>query len=366
MATVRLDHMTKKFGKNRVLKDISLGIADGGFTCLLGPSGAGKTTLLRTIAGLEKPDSGRLFFGDADITHFPLQKRDVAMVFQDFTLYPNLNVFENIASPLRARKENKEIIRKEVMEVAETLRIDLLLDRFPRQLSGGEMQRVSIARAMAKRPGVYLFDEILVNLDYKIREEMRTMLKDLARKLGSTVIYATPEPLDALSLAEKVVVLNHGEVIQEGETFDVYRRPVNTFVGRYFGYPEMNFMEGVLCSTSRGTAFEFEGMEAALGPLGAQFEGVAGNSVTLGIRPEDITVAETPGNRNEVTLEAELRICEIIGSDTILHLDHAGTLIKVFVPEIVNGHSGDRLRIHFGPDEMHFFSAADGRLICRG
>jgi len=358
--------MTKKFGKNRVLKDISLGIGDGSFTCILGPSGAGKTTLLRTIAGLEKSDSGRLFFGDADITHFPLQKRDVAMVFQDFTLYPNLNVFENIASPLRARKEDKDVIRQQVMEVAKTLRIDLLLDRFPRQLSGGEMQRVSIARAMAKRPGVYLFDEILVNLDYKIREEMRTLLKDLARKLGSTVVYATPDPLDALSLAEKVVVLNHGEVIQEGKTFEVYHWPADTFVGRYFGYPEMNFMEGVLCSTGRGVVFEFEGMETALGPLGAQFEGAAGDSVILGIRPEDITVGETPGSRNDVEMDAELRICEIIGSDTILHLDHGGVLIKVFVPEILKGDPGDRLSIHFGPKGMHFFSAADGRLICRG
>ena len=297
MATVRLDHMTQDFGRKRVLKNISLEIEDGSFTCLLGPSGAGKTTLLRTIAGLEKPDSGRLFFDDADITHFPLRKRDVAMVFQDFTLYPNLNVFENIASPLRARKETKGVIRKEVMAVARTLRIDLLLDRFPRQLSGGEMQRVSIARAMAKRPGVYLLDEILVNLDYKIREEMRTMLKDLARKLGSTVVYATPDPLDALSLAEKVVVLNHGEVIQEGETFDVYRNPANRFVGRYFGYPEMNFMEGMLSSTERNVLFKFRETEMAVGSLGHRLRKAHGKSVILGIRPEDITVGETPGER---------------------------------------------------------------------
>jgi len=366
MTSIQLNHVGKRFGKKWALDDITLKIDDKRFTCILGPSGAGKTTLLRTIAGLEKADAGTIRFGGQEITQLPLQKRDVAMVFQDFTLYPNLSVFENIASPLRARKAPKAVVNCQVKEVAETLQIDPLLNRFPRQLSGGEMQRVAIARAIAKRPAVYLFDEILVNLDYKIREQMRTLLKDLSRHLGSTVIYATPDPLDALSLAEKVVVLKEGRVRQVGETFDVYRHPADSFVGQYFGYPEMNLVEGRLSSRDGAALFRFQEMALEVTLLWPKLKTASHHSVILGIRPEDIYMGETLRNKDDITITARLRLCEIIGSDTILHLKYGDMTMKVFVPKILRASPGEDLCLHFGLRDAHFFSPTDARLICRG
>jgi len=366
MARVQFKNISKYFGEKPALDDITLEIDDKTFVCILGPTGAGKTTLLRTIAGLEQVDAGHLFFEDQEITDLPLQKRDVSMVFQDFTLYPNLIVFENIASPLRARKAPRSEIKRQVKEIAEILKIDHLLERIPRQLSGGEMQRVAIARAVAKRPGVYLFDEILVNLDYKIREQMRAMLKDLARELGSTVIYATPDPLDVLSMAEKVIVLNEGRIKQYGETFDVYRNPCDSFIGKYFGYPEMNFIEGRLSAGDSKITFQFEGNDLEVTPMRTQLEGLLESSVILGIRPEDIYIENSLRNTEDFAVEGTLLLGEVIGSDTILHLECAAVKMKVFVPEIRLAKPGQRLLLHFGLRDCHFFNAADSKLICRG
>ncbi|MCX6090597.1 MAG: ABC transporter ATP-binding protein [Candidatus Atribacteria bacterium] len=254
---VIFQNVNKTFGEKKILQNINLELETGKFYCLLGPVGAGKTTLLKVIAGLEEIDpGGHMNFKNQEFSQMSLWERNAAMVYQNFVLYPHFNVFENIASPLRARKLAKNEIKSKVQSIAEMLRIDKLLSKRPRELSGGEMQRVAIARALAKEADIYLFDEILVNLDYKIREEMRPELRKITQGQGRMVIFSTSDPVDVLSMGDKVIIMDQGEILQFGNVGEVYEYPKNIRAGKYFGYPEMNILEAMITDNNNQIQLE--------------------------------------------------------------------------------------------------------------
>ncbi len=358
MEEVRIRNVTKRFGKKVALQGVSAPIPKGSFFCILGEPGAGKTTLLRIIAGLEIPEEGEIFFGDQDVTLVPPQRRNVAFVFQDFALYPHMSVFENIASPLRLKGLSEEAIRKKVVEVASFLKIEKLLDRLPNFISGGERQRVAIARALVKEPTLCLFDEPLVNLDYKIREDMRAQFKLMQRELGQTIVFATPDPIDALSMADIVLVLHEGRVQQMANVWEAYKRPANVFVGKYLGFPEMNIFEGRVSRSGNSLFWESKGLRLDIGSFDF-LKPYEGATVLLGLRPEDIRLGDTEGA--DFTFEANIVLSEVVGSDTIVHLSVEGVALRAFVPQIFRRPSGERIPIGFRHEDLYFFSSQTGK-----
>jgi len=363
MARILIDDLTKNFGDHSVLNRVSLEVQDSSFTCLLGPPGAGKTTLLRIIAGLESPTEGRILFDGSDMAAVPPQQRGVAMVFQDFALYPHLSVFDNIASPLKAGKRPKSEIEQEVNSVSDFLNIGGLLDRKPWQLSGGERQRVAIARVLVTKPQIALFDEPLVNLDYKIREEMRGQFKTMQEELGQTIVYATPDPLDAMVMADKVALIDSGVVRQYTTVDEAYQRPADLFSGVYLGFPAMNTLPG---------AIKKKGEELFLDAPSLGIINVTNLKprlpspeieVVVGIRPEHILISQQQPEELDVSLEAEIVMGEVIGSDTILHLKTRDVLIKSFVPRIERMEPGSKAYVSFNLDDVHLFDKRTDRLI---
>ncbi|RLG87762.1 MAG: sugar ABC transporter ATP-binding protein, partial [Thermoprotei archaeon] len=246
MAKVTLNHVTKIFPPNTVaVDDVTFTVSHGEFFVLLGPSGCGKTTTLRIIAGLEKPTKGRVFIDDEDVTDLPPRARDVAMVFQTWALYPHMKVYDNIAFPLKLRKLPKDEIDRKVKEIAKILQIDHLLDRYPKQLSGGQQQRVALARALVRNPRVWLMDEPLSNLDALLRVQMRAELKKLQKELKITTIYVTHDQVEAMTMADRIAVMNAGKILQIGTPYDIYHKPRTKFVGGFIGSPPMNFIRVV-------------------------------------------------------------------------------------------------------------------------
>lgn len=364
MPEIRLKNINKTIEGKGILKNICLRIEDGLFTCILGPPGAGKTTLLKIIAGLESLATGEVYFGEENITDLSPQMRDISMVFQDFALYPHLLVYENIASPLKAKRMPKKEIRKKVKEVTSFLGIDRLLDRIPRQLSGGEMQRVAIARAMIKEPKVYLLDEILVNLDYKIREEMRSELKGIAKKMGRTIIYATPDPLDVLSMADRVVVLHKGIIEQKGSTKEVYTHPKNIVVGGYFGFPEMNLVDCVLKRKNNKLFITTDELTIDISEFKEKLKERKEKEVILGVRPENMNIAtEAVQKRGNNLVKGEVVLGEVIGSDTIVHVKIGKDKIKIFVPRIYRVPIGEKIWLHFNTRDIYLFNRQTGECI---
>ncbi|RLE52516.1 MAG: glycerol-3-phosphate ABC transporter ATP-binding protein, partial [Candidatus Methanomethylicota archaeon] len=240
MVKIHLEHVTKVFGEVVAVDDVTLTIREKEFMVLLGPSGCGKTTTLRIIAGLEEPTKGEVYIDDQPVTYLPPKDRDIAMVFQNYALYPHMKVYDNIAFPLKLRKYPKEEIDKMVKEVAEMLHIEDLLDRMPKQLSGGEQQRVALARALIRRPKAFLLDEPLSNLDAKLRVVMRAELKRLQKELGVTTVYVTHDQAEAMTMADRIAVMKDGKVLQVGSPADVFNKPVNLFVAGFIGSPPMN------------------------------------------------------------------------------------------------------------------------------
>ncbi|HZJ10498.1 MAG TPA: ABC transporter ATP-binding protein, partial [Trueperaceae bacterium] len=236
------ESISKEFGTVKAVNDVSFDIADGEFVCLLGPSGCGKTTTLRLIAGLEQPTSGRIAIGDRDVTLLPPKDRDVGMVFQDYALYPHMTISENIAYPLKVRGVSQAERAAKAAEVAQNLRIAQLLERRPSQISGGQQQRTSVARAVVHKPQVFLFDEPLSNLDAKLRLEARGFLKHLQKELGVTAVYVTHDQAEAMALADRIAVMDHGRIVQFGAPLEVYHRPATTFVASFLGSPPMNLV----------------------------------------------------------------------------------------------------------------------------
>ena len=316
MAEIRVERVTKLFKGVRAIDDVSLTVADGEFMVLLGPSGCGKTTLLRSVAGLEQIDGGRVVIGDREVTDLAPRKRNIAMVFQSYAVFPHMTVFENIAFGLRMQKVAKTDVQRRVTEAAELLHIDNLLDRFPAQTSGGQRQRIAVARALAMQPQVLLMDEPLSNLDALLRLEARAELKRLLAEIGSTTIYVTHDQVEAMSMGDRVAVMRAGKLVQVGEPLTIYDGPVDRFVGGFIGNPPMNFLS-VAVERSNGS------VHAVIPDAGALSLGEAGTlgdhagPVLLGIRAENIELVRDPGGDD---LRGRVLVVEPLGSHNLVTL----------------------------------------------
>jgi len=355
--SITLQHLNKKFGSNRVVDDLSLTIDDGEFVVLLGPSGCGKTTTLRMIAGLEQTTSGDILIDGERVNDLPPQRRDLAMVFQSYALYPHMTVAENIAYPLRVRKLDRAQITEQVQRTGAMLEITALLDRRPRELSGGERQRVALARAIVRHPRAFLMDEPLSNLDAKLRLQMRAELKHLQQQLGTTTVYVTHDQAEAMTLGHRVAVMNQGKLQQFDTPLTIYNEPANRFVASFVGSPTMNFLEGEIDSTGK----RFVGRQIMLTVNDSQLERLCQRGqkqVTLGIRPEDISVSleEGAGQR------ALVYVTELMGSETFVILQIDRTRLIARAPGDFRAESGDEAWLAFNMQKAHWFDHADLRI----
>jgi multiple sugar transport system ATP-binding protein len=324
VADVRFESVRKTFGKVVAVDDVDLEVNHGDFVVLLGPSGCGKTTLLRCLAGLERVDGGRVLIGDRDATDLPPRRRRIAMVFQSYAVFPHLKVYKNIAFGLRMQKEKKSVIRERVESAAKLLHIEDLLDRYPSQISGGQRQRVAVARAIATKADVLLMDEPLSNLDALLRMEMRAELKALLQSLGSTTIYVTHDQVEALSMGDRIAVMNGGRIVQLDSPLAVYDQPADTFVGGFVGTPPMNFLAAELSANGAGGPLvNLSGGSFPAGPAAAV---LAGRKLLLGIRAESIVVEPA---RGEALIEAKVIVVEPLGSHNLLTVKSGEDMLKV-------------------------------------
>jgi len=361
MVSVRVSSISKAFAGRKILDDVSFEVKDGSFTSILGPVGAGKTTLLRIIAGVEYPDKGSIYFGDKDVTDVPARLRNVSMVYQSFALYPHMTVYENIASPLIIKNLPKQEIDKRVNEVAELLKISHLLNRFPRELSGGEAQRVAIARALAKNADVYLFDEPLTNLDYKIRESMRSELRRIFEELGGTIVYATSDPVDTFAMAQDVVILYGGRVMQTGPVEEVYENPKNIHTSRILARPPMNLLEVELRREGDKLYLDIYGNLVDVSHLRSFLKE---DEYIVGIRPEHISFVDE-GGEELIKFPSTVIMTEIEGSESIIHLEWKGIRLVMYYPYIKRLLPGQNVVVGVEPNKLHIFSKETGELISK-
>jgi multiple sugar transport system ATP-binding protein len=364
LSDLRLRGIVKRFGAHPALDGVDLDVEAGEFFVLLGPSSAGKTTTLRTIAGLERPNAGRVSFGGIDVTDHPVQGREMGMIFQTFALYPHLSVRDNLAYPLREAGVTAGEIDRRVGEIAEMLRIVHTLGRKPATLSGGEQQRLAIGRALIRRPKLLLLDEPLTNLDAKLRHDTRAEFKRLHRELGMTMLYATPDQLEALTMGERIAVLRAGRIVQVGAPDELYDGPADGFVATLVGAPAMNLVPGTLRQAGDGPAIAlpFMDLDAARWSA-ALLDWPAGSEMLLGIRPQDLVPAD--GEPRGPSFEAGVHLTEPLGDVTILDLEASGAILKMVLPEerAVAYAAGDRLRVSLTPADAHLFSKESGVLI---
>jgi multiple sugar transport system ATP-binding protein len=318
MADLKITNLHKSFGAVHAVRGIDLEIGEGEFAVLVGPSGCGKSTLLRVVAGLEELDQGTVEIGGRVVNGVAPKDRDIAMVFQNYALYPYKTVFENIAFPLRMRKTAEAEVRNRVRAVAEMLGIASLLDRLPRQLSGGQRQRVAMGRAIVRQPRLFLFDEPLSNLDAQLRDDMRTEIKRLHQELRVTVVYVTHDQIEAMTLADRIVLLKDGVIEQEGRPLEIYERPRTRFAARFLGSPPMGFVEARLEASGSGLALALkEGAALPLsGALAERYRAHAGKAVLLGLRPEHLTPWRGDGRAGVVRLPVAVELVEPTGART--------------------------------------------------
>jgi multiple sugar transport system ATP-binding protein len=352
MASVAIRDVRKAFGAVHVIHGVDIAIDDGQFVVLVGPSGCGKSTLLRMIAGLENITAGEIRIGERVVNNLPPKERDIAMVFQNYALYPHMTVADNMSFSMRLRGAPKPEIEQRVKRAAEILGLGALLGRFPRQLSGGQRQRVAMGRAIVRDPQVFLFDEPLSNLDAKLRVQMRTEIKELHQRLKTTTVYVTHDQIEAMTMADKIVVMHDGLVEQIGAPLDLYDRPDNLFVAGFIGSPAMNFLRGAV--SANGLA-RFEGPAGLALPLAAPAEW-AGRAVICGIRPEHLTVADDGA-------EATVHVVEPTGSE-IQVVAKLGTeeIVAVF-RERHQFKPGDKIRLKPDPRLVHLFDAESGKRL---
>ncbi len=353
MARLRISGLHKYYDSVHAVRGVDLDIGEGEFTVLVGPSGCGKSTMLRAIAGLEDIDAGTIEIDGEVVNDLPPRDRDVAMVFQNYALYPYMNVFDNIAFGLRARKVPSKEIASRVQVVAETLDIGELLKRLPRQLSGGQRQRVAIGRAIVRDARLFLFDEPLSNLDAQLREGMRVEIKQLHQRLGKTMVYVTHDQIEAMTLADRIVVMHDGLVEQVGAPLELYDRPQNLFVAGFIGSPAMNFLNGRIHADGR---LEFEGANGVRLPLLTAPNGSDGHPVIYGIRPEHFVIAEDGA-------EAEVLVVEPTGSELQIAAKLGGDDIIAVFRERHDFKPGDKIRLKPDPRLAHLFDEPSGRRL---
>jgi len=356
MASVSLHKLGKRFENNVVLHDVDLDIADGEFIVMVGPSGCGKSTLLNCIAGLEDVTSGQVCIGGHEVNDLPPKDRDIAMVFQAYALYPNMTVRRNITFGMEIRREPKAAQEEAVRRVSQMLHIEDLLDRKPGQLSGGQRQRVAMGRAMVREPAVFLFDEPLSNLDAKLRVQMRAELKALHQRLHQTVIYVTHDQVEAMTLADRIVVMNRGVIEQVGTPVELYDRPCNIFVAGFIGSPAMNFIAGHVSVAAGGTP-SLVTSEGASFPLPEHLALKPGQAVTLGVRPEHLL--PMPGG--PVSLKAD--IVEPTGDETNLYGKVDGELVCLRVHQRLSTKPGETVALAWPLDRIHVFDTDSGARV---
>jgi len=356
MASVHIRNVQKYFGGTHVIRGVDIEIADGEFAVLVGPSGCGKSTLLRMIAGLEEITHGEIGIGDKVVNTMQPKERDIAMVFQNYALYPHMKVRDNMAFSLLLAKRPKAEIAERVNKAASILGLNELLDRYPRQLSGGQRQRVAMGRAIVRDPQVFLFDEPLSNLDAKLRVAMRTELKELHQRLKTTSVYVTHDQIEAMTMGDQIVVMKDGLIEQKGKPLDLYDRPANLFVAGFIGSPAMNFLPGTL-RRSNGTAHvELDGGTMVPAPSGSAGEN--GQRVVFGTRPENLCIAE--GGQG---LVATVSVVEPTGADTQVFAKVHGTHITAVFRERHEFRAGDEIRLMPDHERTHLFDAESGKSL---
>ncbi len=374
MATVKLENVTKRFGDLTALDDITLDVKDEEFFVLLGQTGAGKTTTLRCIAGLDKPEEGSIYLDDIRVNDKTPAERDVAFVFQSHILYPHLTVYENMAFPLHPRKLSTEEIDRRVKDIAEMLHIEHLLMRKPNQLSGGETQRVGLGRAMVRRPQVFLMDEPISNLDAKLRAEMRVEIRWRQRELGTTTFYVTHDQVEAMSMADRIAVLNTGKIQQLGTPSEIYNHPANLFVAGFIGSPSMNCIPCEICSNNGNLQLTLSGGENEDNTFAIQDDRIAKTvseinterDLVFGAHPEDVLVSHqlVPN-----AFQVEVYSVEPLGAETIVELtlgtdaDGSRTIIKSRTAPNFEAEIGQHLYVSFVPERIHLFDKVTGEAL---
>lgn len=357
--SIELKNIFKSSHGYNTLTDLNLTIEDASFVAIVAPTGTGKTTLLRVLAGLEKPEKGHILVDGVDVTKVHVRDRNVAMVYQQFINYPSLTVYENIASPLRVSKQyNEKELDRLVRDAASQLQISDLLNRLPQELSGGQQQRVSIARALVKDARLILLDEPLGNLDYKLREDLRVELKNLATERHSIFVYATPEPIDALMMASHVGILHDGKILQYGKMEDVFLKPLHIKSGEYFSDPPMNFLP---CTINDHQAVISDDFKIPLSMMDVSLDS---DAYVLGIRAHHIAVKDNSSNGNGkgISINARVELAEIVGSDTTMHLSHQNIEFIALTQDFRHFALEEVIHVSFNPRQIHIFSPS-GQLI---
>ncbi|MGI6851386.1 ABC transporter ATP-binding protein [Mesorhizobium sp. 1B3] len=364
MANVKIIGLHKKYGAFDAVRGIDLDISDGEFTVLVGPSGCGKSTLLRTIAGLEEASDGTIEIGGEVVNEFRPRDRDVAMVFQDYALYPHMNVAGNIGFGLKARKMPKHEIDQRVMDAARMLGITKLLDRYPRQLSGGQRQRVAIGRAIVRSPRIFLFDEPLSNLDAQLRDEMRGEIKRLHQQIATTMIYVTHDQIEAMTLADRIVLMRDGIIEQQGAPLDLFERPASTFVAGFLGSPKMSFLPGKLLRGENGDAVTLKQTSIPIPAGRTLIDAEDGQAVLLGLRPEHVTRARDAGpEAGHVRYDATIALIQPTGSRSYATFSLDGTPVMAELQAHDVSRPGEQIQIDINMKRASIFDRESERAL---
>jgi multiple sugar transport system ATP-binding protein len=356
VAKVSIRALNKKYDNGfHAVKDVDLEIRDKEFLVLVGPSGCGKTTTLRMVAGLEEITSGEILIGDRVVNELPPMDRDIAMVFQNYALYPHKTVFDNMAFGLQMRRYSQDEVKKRVREAAEILGIEVLLERKPRQLSGGQRQRVAVGRAIVRHPQVFLFDEPLSNLDAKLRVQMRTEIKRVHQKVRTTTVYVTHDQVEAMTLGTRVVVMKDGRVQQIGEPLELYGRPANKFVAGFIGSPAMNFVEVAISGSGEALWAEAAGLRIRVPQeMSTRVRSQSGQRLTLGVRPEAVRIAN---GVDDYSFATAVDVLEPLGNEILLNFRAGGVPMVARVDPGVRVKAHDNIRLALDPERLHFFDA---------
>jgi ABC-type sugar transport system ATPase subunit len=360
VAEIRINHITKRFGDFVALHEVDLTVRDGEFLVLLGPSGCGKTTTLRSVAGLERQTSGNIYIGDTLVNDLPPGDRDIAMVFQFYALYPHMSAYDNIAFPLRAQKTSPTEVDKRVQTVARVLRIEHLLKRRPKQLSGGEQQRVALGRAMVRRPRAFLMDEPLTNLDAALRADMRAELKHLQHDLATTMVYVTHDQTEAMSMGQRIVVMNRGLIQQIGTPLEVYTRPATLFVAGFIGSPPMRLIDCQLHSDGAALVNSAGSVRVPIdAALVERIQTSGAEQLVLGVRPEEVLI----GGEQTPDLEAVVVGREPLGDETIYDLEVGEQLLQTRQPPSLRLPIGQRVSVRLDRNRLRIYDKTSERAI---
>jgi multiple sugar transport system ATP-binding protein len=362
MASVSFRQVWKKYGDVAAVKDLNIECPDGSFLSILGPSGCGKSSTMRMVAGLEHITAGDVLFDGQRINDLAPKDRDVAMVFENYALYPHKSVFENMANPLKLRGQDGGKIKDRVTSAAKLLEIDHLLDRRPQELSGGQKQRVAIGRAIVREPKLFLFDEPIAHLDAKLRAHMRGEIKHMQRTLGTTMIYVTHDQLEAMSMADMIAVMHEGELQQLGTPREVYNNPVNAWVAGFVGEPAMNFIDATVEEKTGKTYFTHPNFRIQVTPEQARLiAGQNSRAVRLGVRPDALTISTAKPKNEHIT--GEIFVTELLGGDMIVDVNLADERIRVKTTTDFDGEEGERCFMSVNRDKWHAFSKETGKAI---